>query len=88
MSFTFCLSQAFTVLLSNALRVAAINCVGDFVLFLGKLMVVAITAAIGVAIMGVSTQGSACRVLGVCNSVLFNMGRGMHTDACRVLTVM
>ncbi|XP_041463983.1 choline transporter-like protein 1 isoform X1 [Lytechinus variegatus] len=54
----FCSSaaKAFTVLLSNALRVAAINCVGDFVLFLGKLMVVAITAAIGVAIMGTMQQ--------------------------------
>lgn len=54
----FCSSaaKAFTVLLSNVLRVAAINCVGAFVLFLGKLMVVAITAIIGVAIMGSMTQ--------------------------------
>ena len=46
--------QAFIILLSNALRVAAINCVGDFVLFLGKLAVVALTAVCGLAIMGVS----------------------------------
>ncbi|XP_072172583.1 choline transporter-like protein 1 [Diadema setosum] len=54
----FCSSagKAFTVLLSNVLRVAAINCVGDFVLFLGKLMVVALTAVIGVAIMGTMPQ--------------------------------
>ena len=29
-------SQAFEIITSNALRVAAINSVGDFVLFLGK----------------------------------------------------
>ncbi|XP_022100196.1 choline transporter-like protein 1 isoform X2 [Acanthaster planci] len=50
----FCSSarKAFIILLSNALRVAAINCVGDFVLFLGKLAVVALTAVCGLAIMG------------------------------------
>ncbi|XP_077982076.1 choline transporter-like protein 1 isoform X2 [Glandiceps talaboti] len=50
----FCSSaqRAFITLVSNALRVAAINCVGDFVLFLGKLAVVAITAFIGLAIFG------------------------------------
>lgn len=45
----FCRSAAksFTVLVNNALRVAAINSVGDFVLFLGKIGVMAATAAVG-----------------------------------------
>lgn len=40
--------QAFMTLVSNALRVAAINSVGDFVLFLGKIGVTAATAAVGI----------------------------------------
>ena len=40
--------QAFTILVTNALRVAAINSIGDFVLFLGKLGVMAATAAFGI----------------------------------------
>ncbi|KAH3695270.1 choline transporter-like protein 1 isoform X1 [Dreissena polymorpha] len=46
---SFCKSAAksFTTLVSNALRVAAINSVGDFVLFLGKIGVMAATAAVG-----------------------------------------
>ncbi|KAJ8306598.1 hypothetical protein KUTeg_017143 [Tegillarca granosa] len=46
----FCTSakKAFMTLISNSLRVAAINSVGDFVLFLGKLGVTAATAAVGV----------------------------------------
>uniref|UniRef100_A0A1B6CV87 Choline transporter-like protein n=1 Tax=Clastoptera arizonana TaxID=38151 RepID=A0A1B6CV87_9HEMI len=45
----FCESgkQAFKLLTSNALRVAAINSVGDFMLFLSKILVVAITVLIG-----------------------------------------
>lgn len=45
----FCRSgqQAFKVLTNNALRVAAINSIGDFVLFLGKAFVVFITVVIG-----------------------------------------
>ncbi|XP_052775735.1 choline transporter-like protein 1 isoform X1 [Mya arenaria] len=45
----FCQSAAksFTTLVNNALRVAAINSVGDFVLFLGKIGVMAATAAVG-----------------------------------------
>lgn len=35
-------------MISNSLRVAAINSVGDFVLFLGKLGVTAATAAVGI----------------------------------------
>ncbi|XP_002129182.2 choline transporter-like protein 1 [Ciona intestinalis] len=45
----FCKSacDAVATLLSNALRVIAINSVGAFVLFLGKLLVVAIVAGVG-----------------------------------------
>ncbi|XP_039264968.2 choline transporter-like protein 1 [Styela clava] len=45
----FCKSacDAVATLMSNALRVIAINSVGTFILFLGKLLVVAITAGIG-----------------------------------------
>ncbi|XP_077991866.1 choline transporter-like protein 1 [Glandiceps talaboti] len=39
--------KAFTVIVSNALRLAAINSVGDFCLFLGKVAVVCATAVIG-----------------------------------------
>nr|XP_022317576.1 choline transporter-like protein 1 isoform X2 [Crassostrea virginica] len=46
----FCSSakKAFLTLVSNALRVAAINSVGDFVLFLGKIGVTAATGAVGI----------------------------------------
>ncbi|XP_060578387.1 choline transporter-like protein 1 isoform X1 [Ruditapes philippinarum] len=45
----FCKSavKSFTTLVTNALRVAAINSVGDFILFLGKIGVMAATAAVG-----------------------------------------
>lgn len=45
----FCSSgqQAFKIITSNVLRVAAINSVGDFVLFLGKVLVVTSTVLIG-----------------------------------------
>lgn len=39
--------QAFKMLATNVLRVAAINSVGDFVLFLGKVFVVGVTILIG-----------------------------------------
>ncbi|GAB1600405.1 choline transporter-like protein 1 [Argonauta hians] len=47
----FCTSarRAFNLLVNNALRVAAINSVGDFMLFLAKVCVMVITGAIGVA---------------------------------------
>ncbi|KAJ8040264.1 Choline transporter-like protein 1 [Holothuria leucospilota] len=48
--------RALNCLISNALRVAAINCVGDFILFLGKLLVVCITALIGVAVLGYNEE--------------------------------
>ncbi|KAF7489658.1 Choline transporter-like protein 1 [Sarcoptes scabiei] len=46
----FCVSArlAFQTLYSNALRVAAINSIGDFILFLGKLIVASLTAIVGV----------------------------------------
>uniref|UniRef100_A0A669E0S8 Choline transporter-like protein n=1 Tax=Oreochromis niloticus TaxID=8128 RepID=A0A669E0S8_ORENI len=49
-STSFCTSarEAFLILVENALRVAAINTVGDFVLFLGKILIVSCTAFAGV----------------------------------------
>ncbi|XP_021924894.1 choline transporter-like protein 1 isoform X2 [Zootermopsis nevadensis] len=48
--YSFCRGgqEAFRHLASNALRVAAINSVGDFVLFLGKALVVVATILIGI----------------------------------------
>ena len=53
----FCTSgqQAFKLLTNNVLRVAAINSVGDFVLFLGKVFVVATTVLVGVKVLEVRT---------------------------------
>lgn len=45
--------KAFQALSSNILRVAAINSVGDFVLFLGKVFVVTLTVVAGVYMMQV-----------------------------------
>ncbi|XP_015200599.1 choline transporter-like protein 1 isoform X1 [Lepisosteus oculatus] len=49
-STNFCTSakDAFVILVENALRVATINTVGDFVLFLGKVLIVSSTAFVGV----------------------------------------
>ncbi|KAJ8247642.1 hypothetical protein GJAV_G00248610 [Gymnothorax javanicus] len=49
-STNFCTSarDAFLILVENAVRVAAINTVGDFVLFLGKVLIVSCTAFAGV----------------------------------------
>uniref|UniRef100_A0A1A7WYA8 Choline transporter-like protein n=1 Tax=Iconisemion striatum TaxID=60296 RepID=A0A1A7WYA8_9TELE len=46
----FCSSaaDAFVILVENVLRVAAINTVGDFVLFLGKILIVSCTAFAGI----------------------------------------
>uniref|UniRef100_A0A0P4W552 Choline transporter-like protein n=1 Tax=Scylla olivacea TaxID=85551 RepID=A0A0P4W552_SCYOL len=51
--YSFCKAaqKAFSLLVSNALRVAAINSVGAFVLILTKLSIVAITIAIGYVIL-------------------------------------
>uniref|UniRef100_A0A4P6D6X4 Choline transporter-like protein n=1 Tax=Rhodnius prolixus TaxID=13249 RepID=A0A4P6D6X4_RHOPR len=50
---SFCSSgqQAFKVLVNNALRVAAINTVGDFVLLMAKVLVVILTVFIGTLII-------------------------------------
>jgi len=45
---------AFQALLSNAIRVAAINSIGDFILFLGKLAVATLTAIVGIFLVRVS----------------------------------
>ena len=52
----FCSSarKAFSTLVSNVLRVAAINSVGDFILFLAKITVMAGTALAGVVMLKVS----------------------------------
>lgn len=52
-STSFCTSarDAFVLLVENALRVATINAVGDFVLFLAKVLVVACTALAGVLLL-------------------------------------
>jgi solute carrier family 44 protein 1 (choline transporter-like protein) len=54
----FCVGcfKAFTLLANNILRVAAINTVGDFVLFLGKLVVVVATVFIGIEIVDLRSQ--------------------------------
>ncbi|XP_074034982.1 choline transporter-like protein 1 [Leptinotarsa decemlineata] len=51
--YSFCEAgkQAFKLLSSNVLRVAAINSVGDFVLFLGKVLVVIATVIVGIQIL-------------------------------------
>ncbi|XP_012522931.1 choline transporter-like protein 1 isoform X1 [Monomorium pharaonis] len=48
--------KAFQVLSSNILRVAAINSVGDFVLFLGKVFVVTLTVVSGIYLMQVQKK--------------------------------
>lgn len=45
------LFQAFNTLVSNALDLAVLNSVGDFILFLGKCLVTAATGSIGLVIM-------------------------------------
>ncbi|XP_078070212.1 choline transporter-like protein 1 isoform X2 [Mustelus asterias] len=52
-STSFCTSarDALLILVENALKVAAINTVGDFVLFLGKVLIVLITGFIGILLL-------------------------------------
>ena len=45
--------KAFSTLSNNVLRVAALNSVGTFVLFLGKVVVVVATVLVGIQIMHV-----------------------------------
>ncbi|XP_038057483.1 choline transporter-like protein 1 isoform X2 [Patiria miniata] len=51
--YSFCKAarKAFTLIVSNALRVAAINSVGDFVLLLGKAVVVAAVVVVGMQLL-------------------------------------
>ncbi|XP_074052886.1 choline transporter-like protein 1 isoform X2 [Macrotis lagotis] len=52
-STNFCTSakDAFVILVENALRVATINTVGDFMLFLGKILIVCSTALAGIMLL-------------------------------------
>ncbi|XP_055368390.1 choline transporter-like protein 1 isoform X2 [Betta splendens] len=52
-STSFCTSarDAFVILVENALRVATINAIGDFVLFLGKILIVTSTTFAGVVLL-------------------------------------
>ncbi|XP_007499091.1 choline transporter-like protein 1 isoform X3 [Monodelphis domestica] len=52
-STNFCTSakDAFVILVENALRVATINTVGDFMLFLGKILIVCCTALAGIMLL-------------------------------------
>ncbi|KAK3919480.1 Choline transporter-like 1 [Frankliniella fusca] len=43
--------RAFSVLVSNALQLATLNSVGDFILFLGKCFVTAVTGSIGLLLL-------------------------------------
>jgi len=60
--------QAFKHLSTNALRVSAINSVGDFVLFLGKALVVVATILIGVKMFDVSYQHFVLKLLILCHT--------------------
>lgn len=60
--------KAFLLILENALRVAAINSIGDFVLFLGKLSTMAVVLVVGNEFFQVSLNGSQPRYT-VCSSV-------------------
>lgn len=53
--YSFCNAgkRAFNILSSNALRVFAINSIGDFVLLLGKGLVVLITVIVGIELIQV-----------------------------------
>lgn len=64
--------KAFLLILENALRVAAINSIGDFVLFLGKLSTMAVVLVVGNEFFQVSLNGSQSRyrVLAGATSIL------------------
>lgn len=47
---------AFMVIVRNALRVAAINSIGHFVLFLAKVATVAVVAVVGIELFRVSKE--------------------------------
>lgn len=54
---SFCVSaqKAFIIIVENSLRVATINSVGDFMLFLAKVLVTGITLAFSVPILQIYT---------------------------------
>ncbi len=58
--YSFCKAarQAFKLLASNALRVFAINSIGDFVLFLAKAAIIVATVFIGIEFMKVLLEDS------------------------------
>ena len=47
--------QAFTIMVSNALQLATINSVGDFILFLGKCFVTAVIGSVALVILKADT---------------------------------
>jgi hypothetical protein len=57
---SFCVAgkRAFRILSTNSLRVIAINSIGDFVLFLGKVFVVVATVLIGIELIQVRRKKS------------------------------
>lgn len=70
--------RAFSLLASNALRVMAINSVGDFVLLLGKVFVVLVTVLVGIELIQVSFYYGFIKVETFCcfvnklNIIMFN----------------
>ncbi|RVE76268.1 hypothetical protein OJAV_G00006870 [Oryzias javanicus] len=66
-STNFCTSacEAFVILVENALRVAAINTVGDFVLFMGKILIVATTAFAGILALNYQREYTVWNVVDV-----------------------
>lgn len=46
--------RALKIIVSNSLRLAAINSIGDFTLFLGKAGTVAVVAVVGMEMLAVS----------------------------------
>jgi hypothetical protein len=62
---SFCVAgkRAFRILSTNSLRVIAINSIGDFVLFLGKVFVVVATVLIGIELIQVRRKKRASRLL-------------------------
>ncbi|XP_075236219.1 choline transporter-like protein 1 [Lycorma delicatula] len=56
MNFCPAAGRAFHILATNALQLATINSVGDFVLFLGKVIVTAITGSVGLLLLKNNTD--------------------------------
>lgn len=74
--------QAFKHLSSNALRVSAINSVGDFVLFLGKALVVVATILIGIKMLDVSYQHFVLKLLILCHTNAEKLNIPCHISQC------